>query len=957
MALTSIPSISSAAAEGPTGTYIVQLAGEPVAATKPDGDTRLDSRSAAAKQRSGLLAQNRNQALKSVPGVKKLYDYQYTFNGFAARMTPEQAAKMAGTPGVSAVIKDEVRKLDTVSTPRFLGLDGATGAWNKQFGDVSHAGEGVIVGIVDSGIRTDSPSFAALPEPRPDQAIIDAKWHGTCDPNITCNNKVIGAHWYLSGSAIPEEHRSPLDFDGHGSHTASTAAGNNNVTAVVNGVPVGQISGMAPAARVAAYKVCWEVDQNGNASCSTADSVAAIDQATADGVDVINFSISGSLTTNVDPVAIAFYNAAKAGVFVSASAGNSGDQGASSNAHNAPWITTVAASTHDRLWSAKTTLGNGVTYTGVGLGPVVPSAPLIASAAAAKAGADANQARLCFTGTLDPAKAAGKIVVCDRGTNGRTDKSAEVKAAGGVGMLLLNVSPNSLNADFHFVPTVHLDNVAGAAVRAYLAGTASPTAALAAGTPVAGRAPAMAAFSSKGPGRISNGDLLKPDVTAPGVDVLAAVSPDSSNGNGFGTLSGTSMSSPHVAGLGALLKSKHQDWGPMAIKSALMTTAGQVDNTGQPIQRDGVNANPFDFGAGHVKPADAFDPGLVYESTYNDWDRFVCATEDALKVNCDDVPKRDASNLNYPTIAIGDLPGVQTVTRRVTNVTDTNAIYHLDVEAPPGFTVEVTPTKLVVPAHSHDDYKVKFTRTTAPFNEFQFGSLTWHDKPGHKVRSTIAVRPTPVSVAKEIVGTTTSGSRDLGVDTAFAGTVTASVNGLAAANGTPLLLKNPTSGSFDSANPMTSDHTGKVVVTVPAGADLLKFATFAGEYPAGTDVDLFAYLQTPGGLVQVGNSGGPDAEESISLTAPAAGTYEIYVDLFSLGMGHSDVTINGYDWVLSGSAGNATITPATQRARVGGFVTFSLNWAGLEAGKHYLGFVTYGDGTSAVGGTTVRVDP
>ncbi|MEV6526006.1 S8 family peptidase [Longispora sp. NPDC051575] len=956
MALTSIPSISEAVAAGPAGTYIVQLAGEPVAAAKPDQDTRLDTRSSAAKQRSGLLAQSRSQALKSVPGVKKLYDYQYTFNGFAARMTPAQAAKMAATPGVKAVVKDEVRTLDTVSTPRFLGLDGATGTWAKQFGNVGKAGEGVIVGIVDSGIRVENPSFAALPEPRPDQAIIDSKWRGTCDPGITCNNKVIGAHWYLSGMAIPAEHRSPLDYDGHGSHTASTAAGNNNVTAVVNGVPVGQISGMAPAARIAAYKVCWEVDNAGNASCSTADSVAAIDQATADGVDVINYSISGSLTTNVDPVAIAFYNAAKAGVFIATSAGNSGDQGASTNAHNAPWNMTVAASTHDRNWSAKTTLGNGASYTGVGLGPVVPSAPLVPASAVGKDGANANEVRLCFVGTLDPAKAAGKIVVCDRGTNGRTDKSQAVKDAGGVGMLLLNTSANSLNADFHFVPTIHLDNVAGAAVRAYLAG-ASPTASFAAGTPVPGRAPSMAAFSSRGPGRVSNGDLLKPDITAPGVDVLAVVSPDSSNGNGFGTLSGTSMSSPHIAGLGALLKSKHQDWGPMAIKSALMTTASQKDNAGQPIQRDGVNATPFDFGAGHVVPGSAFDPGLVYLSTYNDWDRFLCATEDALKLDCDGVPKRDASSLNYPSIAIGDLPGVQTVTRRVTNVTSTNAIYHLDVEAPPGFTVEVTPTKLVVPAGGYDDYKVKFTRTTAPFNVFQFGSLTWHDKPGHKVRSPIAVRPTPVTVAKEIWGTSAAGSRDLGVDTAFAGTVTASVNGLAAANVTPMLLKNPTSGSFDNANPTTSDHTGKVVVNVAAGADLMKFATFAGEYPEGTDVDLFAYLQTPGGLVQVGNSGGPDAEESISLVAPAAGTYEIYVDLFSLGMGHSDVTINGYDWVLAGSAGNATVSPTGQRARVGGFVTFTLNWSGLEPGKHYLGFVTYGDGTSAVGGTTVRVDP
>ncbi len=957
VALGSIPPLAEAAGSGPSSTYIVQLTSQPVASSKLDSQARLDVGSAAARQQGAQLAQDRKQILATVPGAKKIYDYQYTFNGFAARMTPAQAAKLERTPGVAAVWKDELRKLDTVSTPKFLGLSGPGGTWEKQFGDPARAGEGVIVGIVDTGISPDSPSFAALPEPRADQATINAKWRGTCDPGITCNNKLIGGRWFKSTVAIPDEFDSPRDYDGHGSHTASTAAGNHDVTAVVNGVPVGKVSGMAPAARVAAYKVCWEVDYAGNASCSSADSMAAIEAATADGVDVINFSISGSRTTNVDPVGIAFFNAARAGVFVAASAGNSGAGGASTNAHNAPWITTVAASTHDRLWEAKTTLGNGATYTGVGLGPVVGSAPLVAASAVGKDGADAAQVRLCFTGTLDPAKAAGKIVVCDRGTNARTDKSNAVKQAGGAAMLLLNTSPSSLNADFHFVPTVHLDHVAGAAVRAYLNAGGSPAASFAAGTPAVGAAPSMAAFSSMGPGLVANGDILKPDVTAPGVDVLAVVSPYTNAGNTFGTLSGTSMSSPHVAGLGALLMSKNPAWGPMAVKSALMTTASQKDNQGNPIKREGEVANAFNYGAGHVVPGTAFNPGLVYLSTHNDWNRFICATEDALKHDCDGVPHRDASSLNYPSIAIGDLPGVQTVTRRVTNVSGVNSIYHLDVEAPPGYTVEVTPTKLVVAAGDYADYKVKITRTTAPFGEFKFGSITWHDKPGHKVRSPIAVRASEVTAPKEIVSSAQSGSQGIEVDTAFAGTVTATVNGLAAADMSALALKNPTGGSFDTDHPATSDHTGKVTVTVPAGANLAKFATFNSDYPMeGMDIDLFMYRKTDTGLVLVGNSGGPDADESITLTNPEPGEYEVYVDLFGLPGGQSSATISAYSWVLTGGAGNAAVTPASQRARVAGEVTFQLAWWGLTPGKHYLGFVSYGDGTKVVGGTQVRID-
>jgi hypothetical protein len=336
------------------GLYVVQASGTPLAsyeggvpgfrATRPAQGERIDPADVSVRRYRKYLADGRKAVLEKVPGAEKVYDYDTAFNGFAARLTVSEVAKLRQTPGVVRIWKNEVYKLDTISTPAFLGLTGRNGVWDRQYGGEQHAGEGVIIGMVDNGFWPENPAFAALPEPRPDADVIASKWHGTCDPgddapenNVACNNKVIGARYYRASTApIVNEFRSPRDYDGHGSHTASTAAGDFGVDAVVNGIARGKMSGMAPAARLAIYKACWGV------GCSAADSIAAINQAVADGVDVINYSISGSRTSVVDPVEVAFYNAARAGVFIATSAGNAGPA-ASTVAHNSPWVTTVAA--------------------------------------------------------------------------------------------------------------------------------------------------------------------------------------------------------------------------------------------------------------------------------------------------------------------------------------------------------------------------------------------------------------------------------------------------------------------------------------------------------------------------------------------------------------------------------------------------------------------------------------
>ena len=631
-----------------TDVYIVQVAGAPIAsytgdepgfaATKPATGEKVDTGSAAAKAYRAHLKDARSEVLRraSLGSRAAVYNYDVVLNGFAMRLTAVEATRLQHTSGVLHVWPSETFTTDTISTPAFLGLDGTGGVWDKQFGSPAHAGEGVIVGVLDTGFWPESPSFAPLPEPRPDARVIAKKWHGTCDhgsdPNpanrVTCNNKVIGARWYDAGglsSSVSDEFLSPRDRNSHGSHTASTAAGDHGANAVINGVSIGSASGMAPAARLAIYKIGWQ-RPDGTAGGSTPDIAAAINDAASDGVDVINLSFSGSQSLIVDPVELAFMFAADAGVFSAASAGNSGPA-ASTVAHNSPWLTTVAASTHDRSFTRTATLGNGATFSGPGVGTAVASSPLVAATDVALPGVSATAARLCFSDAdpatagiqpaLDPVKVAGKIVACDRGTNARTDKSLAVRTAGGVGMILMNTAPNSLNADFHFVPTIHVNEVDRAAILAYITSAgAGATASLSAATQVKVEAPAMAAFSSNGPALAGGGDLLKPDITAPGVDVIAAVSPAGDNGNGYDALSGTSMSSPHIAGIAALVIGKHPGWSPMAVKSALMTTASQTDNAGKPIVGpDGVsNATPLNFGSGHVAPASAFDPGLVYDS-------------------------------------------------------------------------------------------------------------------------------------------------------------------------------------------------------------------------------------------------------------------------------------------------------------------------------------------------------
>ncbi len=950
-----------------TGAYIVQLDDSPVAeydgdiaglaATKVVPGGKLLKTAAPVIDYVKHLTNERDQVIRTAPGIKKLYDYSYTYAGFSAEMSYDDAVKLAKSSGVKSVEPSEIEHADTVDTPRFLGLSGKGGAW-QQAGGIDKAGDGVIIGMIDSGFVPERPSFAPIKTTKQSDAIVAKKWKGTCQAGeeapITCNNKVIGARYFDKGIGnrpIPEEFKSPRDYGGHGTHTASTAAGNYGVDMTVMGRDYGKGSGMAPHARLAIYKALWAVDATGGGSGTDADIVAAIDAAVADGVDVINYSISGSGSSYVNATGLAFLRAAKAGVFVATSAGNTGP-GEATVGKTYPWVTSVANGTHDRDIQTTVTLGNGKSYTGAGIGAGTPQTPVILAKDAGLAGADPTNLVLCQANTLDPEKVKGKIVVCDRGVNARVDKSLQVKNAGGVGMILLNLTPGTLDADLHSVPTVHLDDKVAPEVKAYVSGTADATATISAGTPVRVTAPKVASSSSRGPSPAGNGDLLKPDVMAPGTNVLAATTAFSAAGGEYAFMSGTSMSTPHIAGIAAVLKSKHPTWSPMAIKSALMTTATGKDTSGKPIQNDsGSPANPFGYGAGLVQPKFGMDPGLVYDSSYTDWTKFICGSGQVPSTHelCAN-GKIDLSDLNYPTIAIGDLAGKQTVTRTVTNVGNQPEIYFPKVEGLKGLKVTMSPRILVTLPGRSTTYKVTIENNGAPLEQYSFGKLTWKSTK-HTVASTVAIKPLTVRAPVQVNGSGTAGSVRVPITAGYAGTLETTTLGLTPATVGEAALKNPGGVSFPTTAPKVNDHVAKFTVDVPAGTAYARFSTFDADYPAGTDLDVFVYKA--GTTTLLGSSTGGSAEEEVNLAQPAGGLVDVYVDLYA---GANEQQVKLDHWELQKAEGNLTVTPASQQVTVAGQTSATASWSGLTAGTRYLGQLHFSDGADGSGSTVVRVD-
>ena len=527
------------------------------------------------------------------------------YGGVSAVLPANRVADVLAIDGVAAVQQDSIRQPLTDSSPEFIG---APTIYN-ELGTTDNAGAGIIYGNFDTGIWPEHPSFADLgnlpapPGPARECNYGDNPLTPAADPFV-CNNKLIGGASFID--AYDEEfgdapyEGTARDGDGHGTHTASTSAGNIVESAEVFGVDRGPIHGIAPGAYVMEYKVC------GPEGCLSSDSAAAVEQAILDGVDVINFSISGGEQPFSDPVELAFLDAYAAGVFVSTSAGNDGP-GAGTVNHLAPWVTSVAASTQTREFATTLdlTAGNGDTFSVDGSSITAGAGPLPVVLAQDVAGYNptdtAAERANCANLPTSPTVFDGLIVACQRGGQARVWKGFVVHEGGGEGMVLYNPALADTETDNHWVPTIHLAD--GTDFVAFMTSHDDVTGAFAAGEPRDGQGDVMAAFSSRGPG----GLFVKPDITAPGVQILAGASPTplsppnpvdggSPPGEFFQAIAGTSMSSPHIAGSAILLRALHPDWTPGQIRSAMMTTA-----TTDVVKEDLVTpADPLDMGAGRV---------------------------------------------------------------------------------------------------------------------------------------------------------------------------------------------------------------------------------------------------------------------------------------------------------------------------------------------------------------------
>lgn len=952
--------------ESANGVYLVQMVDEPVIAytgtissykaTAPEAGAKIDPLSSQVTSYVSYLVGKHDKALKKAGGGQKLYDYVYTYNGFAAKLTATQAKKLSTLKNVKIVTPDELQTMDTSSTPAFLGLNAPGGLWELA-GGVKNAGEGIIIGMVDSGIWPESLSFTdrlskitGLPAAKGKLVYQQIPgWHGKCVPGEAfvaslCNQKLIGGQYFNAAwggnagieSLRPWEFTSVRDYNGHGTHTASTAGGNASVLATGPTEVFGMINGMAPRARIAMYKALWSTEAADTASGYTSDLVAAIDQAVKDGVDVISYSISGSRTNFLDPVMVSFLYAARAGIFVATSAGNSGPV-VSTVAHPGPWVTTVAASTHNRGSQGSVTLGDGTTYYGPSLAAAPLTAPLIDSEAAGIAGADPVNLSLCYSSLdggnlLDPAKVAGKIVVCDRGVTARVNKSYAVMEAGGVGMILINPTANSLNADFHSVPTVHLANTDRAAVKAYAAMDGATATINVAVLDYTTPAPFIASFSSRGPLLAGNGDLLKPDLTAPGVDILAAVSPASGGGLNFNLYSGTSMSTPHVAGVAALLMQLHPDWTPMMIKSALMTSAYDI--------LDGPNTHPlviFRQGAGHIQPNSAVDPGLVYDAGWNDWLAFLCGTTTGIgPKTCTALESYgysfDPSDLNVASIAIGDLAGVQTVIRTVTNVGEA-ATYTASVTGLAGFDVMVEPSTLTLGPGESGTFTVTITRIDAALMAYTGGYLTWSDGV-HNVRIPMIIKPVALAAPTEVTGS-------YEVTFGYTGAFSATPRGLV-----------PAETIEDTIS--DGEMLGYAFV-IPAGTTYMRASLFDEYVTPGSDLDLYLVSCDAAWecATEVAYSGSGTSKEEVNAVNPAPGNYAVFVEGYATA-NPSSFTL--FAWVLDGAdAGNMIVT-APASAILGETGMIDLSFVGLLPGTKYLGSIAYDGAAGLPNPTIVRVD-
>jgi subtilisin family serine protease len=859
---------SKSARKAPSGParYVVELADDPVttyaggipglAGTRSAAGRRVEPHSTAAKAYRQHLGVQRD-AVAGVAKVKVDQVYTTAFNGFSATLTPTQVDALQRDKRVRSVVESREYSINQAAlggatpaltpaalTPAALTAGAATAA--PATGGAA-GGAGTVIGVLDTGIWPDSPSFAKT-------MTAPADWHGTCQTGAMfvvehCNGKIVGARYFAdtflaARGGLPDgEVLSPRDMAGHGTHTASTAAGLPVEHVTIAGRDFGAISGVAPDAQIAVYKVLW------GGSGYDADIIAGIDAAVADGVQVLNYSIGkqlGDWEPNT-PIGTAFLNATLGGVFVSAAAGNDGFSGAISNAQ--PWVTTVGAVVTNAN-EGTVRLGNGTRIAGATL-DILPGGQPRPLVFGEQAGELENGSAYCYN--LDPAKVKDKVVAC--ALDYPYDQVAEAKAKGAAALVLFDPWGNfRINSIYDF-PVLYLNTrEQGGKLFNYLMRHPSDGTALLSpggdGSSLPG-VPSVADYSSTGPDKTHAG-LMKPDLVAPGTDIIAAVSPPGNFGRSYDAYSGTSMAAPQVAGAAAILRAAHPDWSPGAVASALRTTATDTVGTNNPLAQ----------GSGLLALDRADDPGLVIEPAAADLVAFANAAQP------------DGRGLNLPSISLREYDGTRsvTLTRKLTNVGSKQETYQASVTGLPGMQVNVSPKAVTVPPGKTATVTITLQRGSAPWDRYVTGAITWRSAT-HQVRIPVAARPWGISPRLyddnlEEFGRLATGAFAV-LEPGFTGKISGRSTGYTPVQWNSYSMPAGVNGGvFDPEALGVRAHT----FTVPAGSAGIIVQTSTDD--PNTNLDLWLYKGDK--LVYRGAASWHSMERAWAFM-PEAGTYTAYV--------------------------------------------------------------------------------
>lgn len=1022
--------------------YIVQMEAEPAvvmhrkrqrveAGKRPP---RFDAEDGAVREHVSRLRASQERALISGRGKhEKIYSYAYAFNGMAVMLTPDEAAQMRFRKGVKAIWKDQKRPLSTADSARILGLLDSSEGLQRARG---LEGEGIIIGIIDSGIAPGHPSMSDreqvfdIPkicdlsfmrnsllgawlcgewyDKEGDQVITatPSGWSGACESGEgfstdDCNNKLIGARFYnqgflATGPIDDGDYLSPADADGHGTHMATIAAG-NEVEASILGKDAGTIRGMAPRAHVAVYKACWLEPGSLRATCSTADLVDAIEQAVADGVDIINYSIGTLDQSLTDPDDLALLAAADAGVLTAASAGNDGDSGTEflgtiESPSATPWVISVGASTRpgNRLASGLRVnqpagIADNYEVREAAFTPPLSSLePITAETLLANDGSNetddgdntGNIYDAC-TELTNGTEISGNLALIQRGNCTFETKIQNAETAGALGVIVINNDADLIimsgTRDSVNIPAVMISQADGMLIRNRLLIERKVEITLDDNIVLEldENGDQVATFSARGPDL----DFLKPDILAPGTNILGGHARNNANGfrgEDYQYLSGTSQAAPHVAGIAALILEAHPNWSPAEIKSAMMVSARQ-----NVTLNDGSTPDAFDIGAGIIDPNNAVDPGLIYDVATDDYDAFLCRIDEprVSPQRCIDLlinnPVERASDINLPSIQVNNLVARRDVRRTVRNP-GTPQTYVAEVTAPDGVQVTVQPDTLVMGNNDTADYTVEFEGDGSTLNEWLFGNIKWTSA-DHIVYNPFSVILSYFEVLTNVFGAGESGNAEIPVQFGYDGDYVVRNSGLRKPCVLPDNEPNDDLCTNSFARQIIQDPDQTYEFELPANPNNgvrrftrsvgnnqlhMRVALFdeltAGFDPANNaadDLDIYVFYCGPdteatcqaGSVEFVGASANDQtSDEQVDIEFPRPGKY--LVDVHGFATVGEDTRFRLYVWELGTqtNTGKLTVSGAPGSATNGNTANLDVAWNGLDKGL-WLGVISHSD--------------